>query len=279
MPIIIDYRDDNTEGSNWTADPTDIIHSFQLADSDYRISKIEIFFYGLNPYGISGAACSTYLADANGKPIGDVIETAYDIVSISGPLKKLELWFNYPGEVYVHNTRYCFKLHFDTVNSGPPYENDNGIGEYYYINDVLQTNQLSMYIWGDVLPALPSKPTNPTPAHESTGVDFSNFRLAWQDGGGATSYDVYIGPSGNLVKVSSSQTSAYYVTNLDELETIFGASPINQRIYWRVDAKNDAGTTQGDEWWFDARPAKPTNPNPINGYSGMTLDWTTFSWE
>ncbi len=130
--------------------------------------------------------------------------------------------------------------------------------------------------WGE--PAFPFKPTNPSPAHQATEVDFSGLTLSWEDGGGADTYNVYIGTSGNLSLVSSAQEGTSYTTSLSELETIFGTSPINQKIYWRIDAKNEVGTTQGDEWWFDARPTKPTNPTPENGYDKMTLDWTTFSW-
>jgi len=119
---------------------------------------------------------------------------------------------------------------------------------------------------------VPSKPTNPTPANEATEVDFSGFTLSWVDGGGATSYDVYIGPSGSLVKVSSSQAGTSYVTNIDEV-------PYNQVIYWRVDAVNSVGTTTGDTWHFDARPGAAITPYPGNATSGITLDDTTASWE
>jgi len=130
--------------------------------------------------------------------------------------------------------------------------------------------------WGE--PASPSKPTNPSPAHQATEVDFSGLTLSWEDGGDADTFDVYIGPSASLTKVSDSQADTSYITSIAELESVFGASPINQKIYWRVDAKNESGVTQGDEWWFDARPAKPTNPTPEDEYDEMTLDWTTFSW-
>jgi len=127
--------------------------------------------------------------------------------------------------------------------------------------------------------SLPSKPVNPTPANNATEIDFSAFLLAWEDGGDADTYDVYIGSTGDLTLVSSAQANTGYLTTLEELETIFSASPINQKIYWRVDATNDDGTTTGDEWNFDPRPAKASNPSPEDEYTPMTLDWQLFSWD
>jgi len=131
--------------------------------------------------------------------------------------------------------------------------------------------------WGEA--ATPSKPVNPTPANNATEIDFSAFLLAWDDGGDADTYNVYIGSTGDLTLVSSAQANTGYLTTLEELETIFDSSPINQKIYWRVDATNDGGTTTGDEWNFDPRPAKASNPSPEDEYTPMTLDWQLFSWD
>lgn len=124
----------------------------------------------------------------------------------------------------------------------------------------------------------PTKATNPTPTDSDTDVDFSGFQLSWDDGGGADTFDVYIGETGAVTSVSSAQAGTTYTTTLAELETIFGVSPIDQKIYWRVDATNDEGTTTGDEWNFDARPAKATTPSPTDTDTdtvlGLTLTWT-----
>jgi len=130
------------------------------------------------------------------------------------------------------------------------------------------TQDLNFYCYGS--PAVPSKPVNPTPANDATEVDFSGFTLSWENGGGATSYDIYIGTSGGLTKVSSAQVGTNYITNIDEIS-------YNQKIYWRVDAINDSGTTTGDVWNFDARPGKVTITQPETGIT-YTLDDTTGSW-
>lgn len=125
----------------------------------------------------------------------------------------------------------------------------------------------------------PNKPTDPTPENNDTGVDFSGFTLSWIDGGGDTeTFDVWIGPSDGLVRVSIAQTGVSYVTTLSELETIFSASPIDQKIYWRIDATNDAGTTTGDVWNFDPRPAQATVPSPAHEATDVKLYTTPLSY-
>jgi len=52
-------------------------------------------------------------------------------------------------------------------------------------------------------PTPPSKAINPTPEHEDTGVDFSDFTISWENGGGATSYDMYFGQGATLVPLGN----------------------------------------------------------------------------
>ncbi|KKN68767.1 hypothetical protein LCGC14_0447870 [marine sediment metagenome] len=123
--------------------------------------------------------------------------------------------------------------------------------------------------WG--VGAAPTKPTNPTPANSATGVDFSGLVLDWDDGGGADTFDVYIGPSGSLVKVADAIVPSTYTVTIGDV-------PTEQVIYWRVDATNAGGTTTGDIWNFDARPVKATTPSPADATSSITLDETPLSW-
>jgi len=159
----------------------------------------------------------------------------------------------------------------------------NGIAKKKKISDGLWLNSCipdcTFYheVWAS--DPVPSKPTNPTPTNNDTEVDFSGLQLSWEDGGGADTYDIYIGKTGDLDLVSSTQEGVTYTTTLSELATIFGADPIDQKIYWRVDAVNDAGTTAGDEWNFDPRPGKVDTTTPTHEASGVTLDDTTGSWD
>lgn len=123
----------------------------------------------------------------------------------------------------------------------------------------------------------PSKAINPTPANSDTEVDFSEFQLSWEDGGDADTYNVYIGDTGALSIVSGGQAETTYTTSLATIEALIGASPIEQKIYWRVDASNDEGTTTGDEWNFDPRPGKATVPSPATAATGTNLT-PALSW-
>ncbi len=90
--------------------------------------------------------------------------------------------------------------------------------------------------------APPAKAINPSPADDATDVVIT-ASLGWDDGGGATSYDVYWGTtSGALTLVSSGQAG----TSWDPP----GNLEYGEIYYWRIDSKNAYGTTTGDEWSF-----------------------------
>ena len=91
-------------------------------------------------------------------------------------------------------------------------------------------------------PALPSKATNPSPNNTATDRSISTD-LSWSNGGGATSYDVYFGtdPTPDSGEFKGNQTSTSYDPGTLNRDTTY---------YWRIDAKNPAGTTTGDVWSF-----------------------------
>jgi hypothetical protein len=124
----------------------------------------------------------------------------------------------------------------------------------------------------------PGKAINPTPADNDTEVDFTGFKIEWEDGGDTDYFRVYIGETGSLTKVCDVCEYTDYTTDLEELEDIFDASPIEQKIYWRVDAVNGDTVVTGDEWNFDPRPGKATSPSPTDEATdedvGVTLSWT-----
>lgn len=94
----------------------------------------------------------------------------------------------------------------------------------------------------------PEKPINPTPSDTADDVTLDQQTITWEDGGNATSYNVYYGDtSGDLTLVSEGQAGLSYTI----WDTTLG-SPFDYLItrYWRVDAVNASGTTTGDEWSF-----------------------------
>uniref|UniRef100_A0A6M3IZT4 Fibronectin type-III domain-containing protein n=1 Tax=viral metagenome TaxID=1070528 RepID=A0A6M3IZT4_9ZZZZ len=120
----------------------------------------------------------------------------------------------------------------------------------------------------------PEKPINPTPLHEASDVTLDQTAVTWEDGGGATSYDVYKGTlSGFLELVESGVTDTSYIlrsTNWPQY---------GEAYYWRIDAVNSSGTTAGDEWYFTTLIFAPPTPSGItwtdpgndSGYTGTPL--------
>jgi len=94
---------------------------------------------------------------------------------------------------------------------------------------------------------LPDQVTTPNPANGATGI-LSNQQLSWAAASGATSYDVYFGltttgwsPVANTVITSYTLSPLLYATT----------------YYWRIDSKNPAGTTPGDNWQFSTVNYQP----------------------
>ena len=119
----------------------------------------------------------------------------------------------------------------------------------------------------------PEKAATPTPAHEATEVS-RNTSLRWAATFSATSYLVYFGtvasPGHDEWQGEQSGTT-FDPPNLLEYDT---------RYCWRVDTKNDDGTTTGDVWCFttEVEPApKVTNPRPADGVKNVgrldDLEW------
>lgn len=94
-------------------------------------------------------------------------------------------------------------------------------------------------------PTTPEVSTNPVPA-DGGSVKQLNLKLGWKNSTeeyfGQTKYDVYLGETENsLEKIAS---------NLTETQLNPGILEADKTYYWRVDATNDVGTTEGTVWNF-----------------------------
>lgn len=104
----------------------------------------------------------------------------------------------------------------------------------------------------------PEKPINPTPEHESSDITLDATGVSWENGGGATSYNIYYGTlSGFLTLLESDVTDLSYTLRSTNWPSY------DQAWYWRVDAVNDYGTTTGDEWYFTTLIFSPPTPSGI----------------
>ncbi|MDR1343308.1 MAG: fibronectin type III domain-containing protein [Prevotellaceae bacterium] len=97
-------------------------------------------------------------------------------------------------------------------------------------------------------PKLPEQSLVPTPAVGATSRFYTSVDFAWQNEtgpwAGAVSYDVYFGASAdNLAKVNADLLTEPAYTHV-------AAMTMSSTYYWRVDATNELGTTQGTVWSF-----------------------------
>lgn len=118
------------------------------------------------------------------------------------------------------------------------------------------------------VPQAPGKAGNPSPADNATGVD-GDVVLSWSAGGGATAHRVYFDG------VFQGEQSG---TSFDPPGTLAAESVHT----WRIDEKNDVGTTTGDTWTFTVAadllpPEKASAPNPSDAATGVSVQ-TDLSW-
>ncbi len=104
----------------------------------------------------------------------------------------------------------------------------------------------------------PLKAATPSPAHSATGVILLPT-LSWIDGGGADTYNVYLGTPGNLVQIAEEQVGLSLIVPY--------ALAYNVVYNWRVNSINVNGTTTGNTWAFTCLLFAPPFP------TGVTLDY------
>lgn len=113
---------------------------------------------------------------------------------------------------------------------------------------------------------LPGRATNPHPADGNTDVSITSI-LTWTPHPAATSQEVFLGTdSQNPV---SKGIKAGTDTNYNPGTLVTGKT-----YYWRIDEKNDSGTTTGTLWHFMTVPLRaPTDLNSIVVNGAVQLSW------
>ena len=115
---------------------------------------------------------------------------------------------------------------------------------------------------------VPDAAGNPQPRNEAIGVTVDAPLLRWSAAARATGYDLYWGTTKNLAADAALGTplnTSYTVVTI----RMPGATAAERRLahettyYWRVDAKNDAGTTRGNVWSFTTAAAPAAAAEPV----------------
>ena len=114
----------------------------------------------------------------------------------------------------------------------------------------------------------PAKATSPRPAHETTDVSRRPI-LEWSAAPRATSYVVYLGTDSTLGRNERQGDEQTGITFEPDTALEYATT-----YYWRVDSKNDDGTTTGDVWSFitEVKPAqKAANHQPDDGATNVDI--------
>jgi len=182
-------------------------------------------------------------------------------------------------DVYIHDLRdNWFPLGGDlvmylAVSSGYNRYGSWGLTDDYHNPDRNYKFAAVRDLLGDVV-GPPGQASNPSPANGATGVS-TTADLSWTPGSGAASHDVYFGTASTPPFIQN-QTGTIYDT---------GTLANSKTYYWRINEKNDYGTTDGVLWSFTTAAAVPpgqaSNPSPANGATGVSttadLSWTAGS--
>lgn len=105
--------------------------------------------------------------------------------------------------------------------------------------------------------SIPCKPSNPSPANESTNVLY-DLTISWS--GDGDTYDVWFGEVGDVTKQESNQTGTSYYPGILEINTTY---------YWYVVAWNLNGQNESEMWHYTTAHYKLIDYSDLN----MWDDW------
>ena len=230
---------------------TTILGQTITPSEDYKLERID--FYAAWKYGDPGTCYISLQEVSGGYPTGDLLtEKAAFTVTADRTLKSvtfstqpnLESGTTYaivweaPNGVQDSN-----ELNVDGfLGTGEEYT--DGVRVYYWSTWYTNANQdMGFYCYGS--DPLPGKATNPTPADEESGIALHSTTVTWESGGNTDSYNIYFGTLSGFLSLVAEGVTELEATLVTGNFTNYGFPQ-----YWRVDAVNDAGITQGDEWYL-----------------------------
>jgi hypothetical protein len=162
----------------------------------------------------------------------------------------------------------------DWITAGPSSAAGNGTANYTIAANLGPSRQATLTIAGHVLlvsqaaPTTPPAPVLASPVNGASGVSLS-VSLNWNASMGATSYDIYFGTSPTPALVSNTTATTYSPGTLSSGTT----------YYWKVVAKNSAGSAGSAVWSFrsltSGTSAIALSPAKLQfGYSGQLITGT-----
>ena len=152
----------------------------------------------------------------------------------------------------------------------PPGNLSAGTTYYWRIDEKNSHGTTEGHVWRFTTGDVPDKGSSPFPSHGATGVSL-NVDPFWTAGERATRQRIYFG-------TDPTPDSGEYMAEIGVSVSTFspGSLAQNTTYYWRIDQKNNFGTTQGDVWRFVTR-GKATNPSPAHAATGV-VSTKVLSW-
>lgn len=148
-------------------------------------------------------------------------------------------------------------------------------GTYYLVVAAATDPNFSVTTNAETLSA-PVAAYKPGPSYGSTDISTEYKKLTWEFGANTAEYQVLFGTSSTPTEVVVDWNS-YVENNYYDLSELGYALEDNTVYYWRVNARNFAGTTEGPIWYFATPFDAPQNlvltPNEINLGGTATLTW------
>lgn len=105
-------------------------------------------------------------------------------------------------------------------------------------------------------PSAPGMAENPVPASGSFNVNTSRT-LSWTSGIYSTSHDIYFGTAFNDVNNAGTSSPEFKGNASTACYNPSGLDGNNVTYYWRIDEKNNQGTTKGTVWHYTTGTADP----------------------
>jgi hypothetical protein len=150
-------------------------------------------------------------------------------------------------------------------------ESDIGTNIYIICKADYENNNLRAYgpfTVEDNAP-IPSPPLNLAPENYAANISISTI-LSWENGGYATSYNIYFSTVPTNLSLVNIQTNTVFNPWILNYGTMY---------YWRIDAINEAGITISDVWSFQTSSSPefliPEIQYELNKTSMEENDWST----
>lgn len=184
-----------------------------------------------------------------------------------------EFNWNLTGKINNGWNQVTLKFSDAGINGNPDINNLNWLRVYHGKTGEI-TTRLDNIIIIDSTVTAPEQATDPEPANNAEEVNRAP-QLLWTPGNGTESSDIFFGDEEPLELISSVSGSSYKFSYFLDMNTTY---------YWRIDGRNEAGSTKGTVWSFTTKGTTSgintreqnspfdISPNPSTGRVSVSLN-------